>query len=348
MKKIMLVLTLLSLLGLPFSARAITVSSPDLAGLVKITSKLAKESIDLQVQSTIGFLNSDEAGDYRKILEAEEQVGSGFMATYSGCALTNKHVVYDLAAAAAHQDIHLWSTARANAEPVDLGEADLVYYRTLEDLALVCLKDAGGKFYRRTFVKTDAYRDLDLILGEAIYTLGYPQNGGDYPTLTSGLVSGVWDEQTVKTTMPITAGASGSPVFNQNGLVVGLAVANTGPFDQLGLFLKPKLVIDWYEGYEEVYRSSIEESTGCLNADIRHLYKKGEAEYYDLKCSLKRNFGLEQKLAFEYKSQCGQEPAPADLMEAAGYIASGRSTINHWVGYLESACLPPEPASVLK
>jgi hypothetical protein len=348
MKKIILLLTLLALTGLPFSARAVSLNSRDVSGIVKITSKLAKESIDLQVRSTIGFLNEGEAVEYRKILEAEEQVGSGFMVTYSGCVLTNKHVVYDLAASVAHQDIHLWSTGRVNAEPVDLGEAELVYYRTLEDLALVCLKDTGGKFYHRTFVKTDAYGDLDLTLGEEIYTLGYPQNGGDYPTLTSGMVSGVWDEQTVKTTMPITAGASGSPVFNRQGLVVGLAVANTGPFDQLGLFLKPDLVINWYKGYEEVYRSAIEESRDCLNTETDHLYKQDDAEYYDLKCSLKRNFGLEQKLVFEYKNQCGGELAQTDLVEAAGYIASGRSTINHWVGYVESACLPPEPVSVLK
>jgi len=366
MKRFIVLLTAILTVSWPLSSLAITFTSPEISGVVKITSNLKKESIDLQIRSLADFYNADELAEYRQQLEEQVQSGSGFIVNFAGCALTNKHVVYDEAVGAAHQNIHLWSTGDLTKPLNDLGKASIVYMRTLDDIAIVCPDDTGGKFFNRLFVKTDDYQGLALALGEPIFTLGYPENGGGNLTLTSGLVSGVWDEKTIKTTMPVTAGASGSPVFNEKKQVVGIAQGNTGPFDQLGLFLNPPFVLDWYEGYKQVYREIMTDlSKGCTDTKIRGIYQKenpaspaarlggpdasqGKQEYYDLTCTFKRNFGLEAKITSEYQRYCQADLRIEDMVAASAYIASNRSTVDYWSAYLESTCLKSTAVSVFK
>ena len=91
MKKIIFALVLASLVVWPLSSLAITFNSREISGIVKITSGLSKESIDHQIRSLKDFFTVEEATDYRRQLEEQEQSGTGFIVTYSGCALTNKH-----------------------------------------------------------------------------------------------------------------------------------------------------------------------------------------------------------------------------------------------------------------
>jgi len=337
----------LSLVLWPLSSLAVGFSNLEISSVVKITSKFSKETINKAVRSTVGYLSPDEAGAYRKELEAETQIGSGFFVTYSGCALTNKHVVYDADVSKGNQDIHLWQTFDATKEPVDLGEGNVVYVRTVDDIALVCLNDSKGRFFQRAFKQTDDYKDLSLSLGEKIYTFGYPVNGGKFLTLTSGIISGVWNENSFKTEMKITAGASGSPIFNEQKRVVGMAQANTGYFDQLGIFMKPDFVLDWFAGYKDVYRSElVEVSANCLDSDNPVLYQKDGQQYYDLSCGKKRNPGLESKLSGEYESLCKQKPLLSDIISAAGYIENGQSNVEYWTAYLEESCLSFKPAKL--
>lgn len=347
MKKTIISLSLFSLIFWPLSSMAVGFSNLEISSVVKITSKFSKETIDRQVRATVGYLSTDDAAVYRKQLEAETQSGSGFFVTYSGCALTNKHVVYDVNVSKANQEIHLWQTFDVTKEPVDLGPAKVVYFRTVDDIALVCLEDSKGRFFQRSFTETSDYKDLILSLGEKIYTFGYPVNGGKNLTLTSGIISGIWNKDALKTDMQITAGASGSPIFNEQKQVIGMAQANTGYLDQLGIFLKPNFILDWFAGYKEVYRSQlIKESTGCVDSETAGLYKKDNQEYYDLSCTKKRNPGLESKLRSEYKNICKQEPKLADIISATGYIQSGQSSLDYWTAYLEESCLSFKPAKL--
>ena len=188
MKQYLLVLLSLAMFSWPVDSLAISFNAQEISAVVKITSYLSEDSVNYQVRSLKDFFSStDEVADYRRQLADQQNFGSGFFITYSGCALTNKHVVYDEAAGSLHQKIQLWSTNDINQESQNLGEAQVIYYRTLDDLAIVCLADAQGKFFNRAFVKTPDYKDLKINLGENLYTLGYPSSGGDYLTLSSGI-----------------------------------------------------------------------------------------------------------------------------------------------------------------
>jgi len=356
MKKIVISLSLLSFIVWPLSSSAIGFSNLEISSVVKITSKFSKETIDKMVRSTVGDLTPDQAGDYRKQLEAETQIGSGFFVTYSGCAITTKHAVYDVDVSKANANIHLWQTFDAAKAPVDLGEATIVYVRTVDDIALVCLNDSGGRFFQKAFTKTDDYKNLTLSLGEKIYTFGYPVNGGKTLTVTSGIISGTWDENTFKTDMKITAGASGSPIFNEQKQIIGIAEANTGYLDQLGIFMKPDFVLDWLAGYKDVYRSELlKESGNCVDSMNPDLYAKDGQEYYDLSCTIKRDLGLEAKLIGEYKNVCSprfageagkKSPLLSDIISASSYIKSGQSSLDYWTAYLEESCLSFKPAKL--
>lgn len=68
-------------------------------------------------------------------------------------------------------------------------------------------------------------------LGDALSTFGYPGNVGDGPILSRGYVSGLprllagaWGTPVLMADLPIYAGHSGSPVYEADGRVVGIAV----------------------------------------------------------------------------------------------------------------------------
>lgn len=319
---------------------AIEFAPKEIASVLQITSSLPKEAIDLEIISLAGWFTDDELTDYRHQLEDQLQIGSGLMVTYSGCALTNKHVVYSETAETAHQDIHLWSTDNLHQAPQDLGPATVVMSANFVDLALVCLENPQGKFYPHFSLNSADYQNFKLTLGEEIFNLGYPASGEQESlTLTAGLVAGVWDDDYLKGDLTVTGGASGSPVFNKNKQVVSLITGNAGERGLYGIFLKPSYVYGWRDLYAEIYREVITESAGCFDAEQFGVYKKDGQEFYDLSCSIKRNFGLEDKIAFEYQQYCGADLDVDDLIKVAGYISSNKTTINHWVGYLEQSCL---------
>ena len=350
MKKTIIILPLIAFLIWPNLSLAIEFTPKEIENVVQITSFLPKEAIDMEIRSLAGFYSDEELMDYRNQLEVQTQLGSGLMVTYSGCVLTNKHVVYNEEVAAVYQEIHLWSTDNPHKSVIDLGEAQVVFRATLLDIALVCLKDSQGKYYSHSRLNSDDYRDFKLTLGEEIYNLGYPLGGEQESlTLTSGVVSGVWDEDYLKSDLAITGGASGSPIFSADKRVIGLASGNGGEYGSYGVFIRPDHVYGWHNLYKLVYRELIEDSKGCSDTEQFGLYQKEGQEYYDLSCKNKRNFGLEAKLVFEHRQYCQTDLNQNELIEISAYISSGKSTINHYLSYLETSCLASElPVTVFE
>lgn len=350
MKKSAIIFFIITLVIWPNLTIAIEFTPKEIQSVVQITSNLPIEAVNREARAWAGILTDEEIVEYRKELKEQVQLGSGVMVTYSGCALTNKHVIFDLESEVSHSNIHLWSSNKLTNELEDLGEATIVLRMTLLDVALVCLKEPQGKFFNHFILNPDDYKDFKLTLGEEIYNLGFPVGGErESLTLTSGLVAGVWDEDYLKGDITITGGVSGSPIFNQQKQIISLATGNAGEFGSYGLLLNPSYVYGWHDLYKQVYREVITDSVGCMNTEQFGLYQKQDQDYYDLSCSVKRNFGLEAKIAFEYNQYCGLEIEQDRLIEVADYIASGKSNINHWVDYLEKSCFVSEsPVTVFE
>jgi S1-C subfamily serine protease len=268
MKKLITTVFIITYLIAPQVSLAIDFTPNDLASVVQIKSIMPKAAIDQQIRSLAGFYSMDELANYRKQLEQQDQLGSGLMVTYSGCALTNKHVVYNQEVGASHENIHLWSTADLTKEPTNLGKAVVAWTMTLVDIALVCLENPQGQYYPHFRLNPADYQDFKLTLGESIYNLGYPLGGQkETLTLTSGLAAGVWDKDFLKGDLTITGGASGSPIFNNKKQVIGLASGNAGENGLYGIFLKPSYTYGWRRLYNATYRELISSSAGCLDAD---------------------------------------------------------------------------------
>lgn len=344
MKKLITAVFIITCLIVPQISLAIDFTPNDLASVVQIKSNLPKAAIDQQIRSLAGFYNDEELLNYRKQLEVQNQIGSGIMVTYSGCALTNKHVIFNPDVNVDHENIHLWSTSDLNKLPVDLGKAIVVWRMTLVDLALVCLENAQGQFYPHIGLNPANYKDFKLNLGETIYNLSYPLGGEkESLTLTSGLVAGIWDKDFLKGDLTITGGASGSPIYNSQKQIISLASGNAGENGLYGIFLKPSYIYNWRKLYNLLYRELISGNTSCLDTEQFGLYQKKGQQYYDLSCKNKRDAGLEAKIVSEYRQYCpqGKGVNNDELLEVAGYIKSGKSTINHWANYLEKSCLIP-------
>lgn len=350
MKRIVIFFVALAILVWPSLSWAISFTPQEVASIVKITSYLPKGAIDRQIRSLAGIFTDEELTSYRKQLESQIQTGSGLTVTYSGCALTNKHVIYDEESAGTNDHIKFWSTNNLSDPLNDLGEAEVVWQATLLDLAVVCLKNSHGRFYPHFTLQVKDYEDFKLTLGEEIYNLGYPiNNENNSLTLTSGLVAGIWDKDYLKGDLLIAGGASGSPIFNSKKQVISLAAGNAGEAGSLGIFLKPSYVYGWHDLYSKTYRELIADAAGCLNSSQLGVYKKGEQEYYDLSCKMRRNFGLEAKLVYEYAQYCQTNLNIDEIVSAASYIASGKSTIDQWLSYLEKSCLAAElPVTVFE
>ncbi len=147
--------------------------------------------------------------------------GSGFLITRSGLVATNWHVVSD----AKHISVSFpgWK---------DSINADLVVRDVANDLAILRLTDASKL--------ADLCRDLpfqlipakDVTLGEHVSTVGYPLSPllGSSPKFSEGAIAGKSglqdDPRWFQISAAVQPGSSGSPLFDDEGNVIGVVVAS--------------------------------------------------------------------------------------------------------------------------
>lgn len=154
--------------------------------------------------------------------------GTGFFLTSDGFILTNAHVVGD------EKTVKLWS---GNVE----GIANLVAKDDERDLALLKLQSPAPTGISPAPVSFRAASTPKL--GEAVTTLGFPisQFLGKSIRLGGGQVTSVQGFQDNPAQFQFSAqiqpGSSGSPLFDSNGLVVGVVSQTLNPWavaDQTG------------------------------------------------------------------------------------------------------------------
>jgi len=132
--------------------------------------------------------------------------GSGFIVSEDGAVVTNYHVISNA------RDIKV----KAGDKILDV--EGLILADKENDL--VILKIKGEKF---PVVKLGDIARINI--GEKVYVISSPQ--GLENTVSDGILSGIReitsDKKILQITAPISSGSSGSPVFNSNGEVIGIA-----------------------------------------------------------------------------------------------------------------------------
>lgn len=144
--------------------------------------------------------------------------GSGFVLSPGGIIATNAHVISN--------------AKRIEAIfPTDYGtityNAKILLSDENNDVALLQIQDSTFKGFPNTPIKIAEKCEV----GERVFTIGYPLNevmGTNYK-LTDGIISsqsGIADDvRYYQISVPIQPGNSGGPLFNKNGMVVGIASA---------------------------------------------------------------------------------------------------------------------------
>ena len=180
-------------------ALQLKLSEMDAAAIVK-----ANENALVLVTSQIGAEQPNEA--------------TGFVVTSSGLIITNRHVVMDDAGTrAAKLFVKLANNAGTHRAHIVRVATD-----SLDDLAVIQLEGAG------TYPAVRVATSVDTQVGAAVLTLGFPlgtdlpmEGSSVKPTLTTGVVT-----RTIKDLVQMESfashGASGSPVFDSHGHVIGV------------------------------------------------------------------------------------------------------------------------------
>ncbi|MDE1192978.1 MAG: serine protease [Arachidicoccus sp.] len=159
---------------------------------------------------------------------------SAFVITPDGVCLTNYHVVYAYAHSKTLNDQGIFLIRLGNGRTYVMEK--VLALSPQDDLALIKI-DVKGE--RLPYVKL---RNMDAEVGEKAYVLG--NSFGQLYSLTQGIVSGKYNETMVlpgrtgraaRNLMSITAdfsvGASGSPILDNNGYVIGI-VSSTNIVEQ--------------------------------------------------------------------------------------------------------------------
>ncbi len=155
--------------------------------------------------------------------------GSGVMVEANGTILTNAHVV--------QADANCNTVSIGVAVTGDVEQAPLLQYRAtilavdeVLDLAVLKISESfnGSPAIPGGFVTAPVGDSDSVQLGDGVTILGYPINGGETITVTTGTVSGFTDEVGIgsraimKTDAAISAGSSGGMAVDTEGRVIGI------------------------------------------------------------------------------------------------------------------------------
>ena len=160
----------------------------------------------------------------REKQEPQDRGGSGFVVSKMGHVVTNAHVVKDCERVTAGDDAKKQS-------PVEVISTD-----KRNDLALLKMSSAGTESIIRKLgveiVPLDGLlRSEDVELGEKVMVAGYPYGDLFSNTIkvTSGIISAVRgisdDSGQFQMDAAVQSGNSGGPVYDENGNIVGVVVA---------------------------------------------------------------------------------------------------------------------------
>lgn len=164
-------------------------------------------------------------------------IGSGFFIDKRGYLLTNYHVIESEVNPEYEGFSRLY--IRLAGDPQTKIPARVVGYDKIFDIALLKAEiDAPYVF--------SLFTDEIFTPGERIYAIGSPL--GLESTLTSGIISAVNRRllqvgDTIQVDVPINSGNSGGPLFNENGLLVGVVFAGMEQYEGINFAIPAQWIL---------------------------------------------------------------------------------------------------------
>lgn len=186
-------------------------------------SAVAEKSMD----TVVGIVTTEKVNNMFWGTQTYEGMGSGVIVDSDGYILTNSHVISDGDA----------DTIRVKFIDGTESAGKLLWNNSTIDLAIV-------KVDRKGLSAAEFGDSDDIIIGEPVVAIGNPLSHELDRTVTAGIISGLnrsiqIDEYTVmepliQTDASINPGNSGGPLFNAEGLVIGINTAKMTSAEGLG------------------------------------------------------------------------------------------------------------------
>jgi len=212
------------------------------------------------------LITAQAINPYRLQNRVTQQLGSGFISSPEGLALTNSHVVFGMQSIAVTLD-------DGTVVPARVVGADPIF-----DIALLqIVKPEGGPLPALTLGDSDRVRP-----GEEVMAIGNPF--GLDQTVTHGIVSGInrllletpmsAQERLIQTDAAINPGNSGGPLLNRCGEVVGINTSIIPDAQNIGFAIPvnlAKAILPTLVANGRVIRPWIGFHGQLIDADLRRL-----------------------------------------------------------------------------
>lgn len=162
-----------------------------------------------------------EMGYHVKVIDSNKPIGSiegsGFIISQDGTIITCAHIFDE------ERDATIWLNGQRY-------EARVLYVDKKADIAILRINDEISGLTPVSFRSTN-----DFKLGEDVFTIGFPMSNilGNSARLNNGLISSTKglkdDPNQVQISVEIQPGNSGGPLFNKDGVVIGVVQSTVDP-----------------------------------------------------------------------------------------------------------------------
>lgn len=203
-------------------SKQMTTASIDKNGILKIQLKQLFDDSSFEINFIKNYPMNVTVSSTGRIGSSEinQSQGSGFLLAETGIVVTNYHIVKDS------------SNIEVLFPQVGITvKAKLALKDVANDLVILRLTDFNFSNIFSTNIPYSIALSNSVKLGQEVFTLGFPLGAilGKSARVSTGTINSLYgiqdDPRLFQISNPIQPGNSGSPLFNQNGEIVGIVVA---------------------------------------------------------------------------------------------------------------------------